>query len=155
MKIQELNKAYDTCIADGVIREVKEADLERAKTMLALAEKDIADLKTILSSIEKKKNYTLLWRNFYEIVMQLVDGILLTEKIRSDNHQCLFAYICTKHPEWEIDWNTMETMRLLRNGAQYQGIPVKEEIWKEYKLKFDIYISTFKKILEEKLEKSK
>jgi hypothetical protein len=57
-----------------------------------------------------------------------------------------------KHKELDIDWDTIETMRLLRNGVHYEGRPISPEIWKEYKLKFQVYIQTFIKILKKKIK---
>ena len=106
-----------------------QAQSEKAKTLLENAELDIDSLKDATALFEKKNNFGLLWSNHYEIIRQLVAGILLFEKTISNNHKCLYAYICTKHKEWEIDWETIETMRLLRNSVHYEGRPVTAEIW--------------------------
>ena len=152
MKIEDLNIAYNKCIDTGSIKKANEVDSERAKTLLENAELDIDSLKDTTVLFEKKNNFGFLWANHYKIIRQLVAGILLFEKIISDNHKCLYAYICTKHKEWDIDWKTIETMRLLRNGVHYEGRQVSAESWKEYKLKFNIYIQTFIKILKKKLK---
>jgi len=153
-KIKELDEVYDSCIADGYLYNLKEADPERAKTFLENAEHDIDTLKEVIPIMEKMKSYNLIWSSRYEIIRQLIDGILLMEKIKSDNHQCLFAYVCIKHKDWDIDWETIETMRLLRNRVHYDGRQIPGETWKEYKLKFDVYTRTFIKILKEKLKRN-
>ncbi len=150
-KIKELDKVYNQCVIEGNLQEPEEIDTEKAKSLLDTVEQDLDTLKDIIPIMDKKKNYSLIWSNQYEIIRQLVQGILLLEKIRSGNHQCLYAYICTKHEEWEIDWKTIETMRMLRNGVHYEGRPVSAEIWKEFKLEFQVYIQTFEKILKQKL----
>lgn len=151
MKIGDLKIAYDKCVDSGLLKKANEIDSEKAKTLLENAELDIDSLTDATTLFEKKNNFGLLWSNHYEIIRQLVAGILLFEKIISDNHTCLYAYLCTKHEDWEIDWETIETMRLLRNSVHYEGRPVSAEIWKEYKLKFQVYIRTFIKILKQKL----
>jgi hypothetical protein len=152
MKIENLKIAYAKCVDTGSLRNSNEVDIEKARTLLENAELDIDSLNDAVTLFENKNNFGFLWANHYEIVRQLVAGILLFEKIISDNHKCLYAHICTKHKEWDIDWQTIETMRLLRNGVHYEGRPVSAEIWKEYKLKFTVYIRTFIKILAEKLK---
>jgi len=152
MKIENLKTAYDQCVDTGSLKKSNEVGIEKAKTLLENAELDIDSLKDAVALFEKKNNFGFLWANHYEIVRQLVAGILLFEKIISDNHKCLYTYICTKHKEWEIDWKTIETMRLLRNGVHYEGRPVSAEIWKEYKLKFQVYIQTFIRILMQKIK---
>ena len=155
MDIKELDEVYDSCLAKGHIYYLVEADFERVKTMLWIVELDIAANESVSHAVEKMRNYSLLWKSRYDVIRQLVDAILLLEKVKSNNHQCLYAFMCTKHPEWDIDWKTIETMRLLRNGAYYEGRPVTQESWKEFKLKFDIYIKTFLAILKEKLKEEK
>jgi len=152
MKIDDLKIAYGKCVDTGALKKANEVDIEKAKTLLENAELDIDSLKDAQSLFEKKNNFGFLWANHYEIVRQLVAGILLFEKIISDNHKCLYAYICTKHKEWDIDWETIETMRLLRNGVHYEGRPISEEIWKSYKYKFEVYTKTFIKILRDKIK---
>lgn len=154
MKAEDLKIAYDKCIDTGSLKKSNEVEIEKAITLLKNAELDIDSLKDAVTLFEKKNNFGFLWANHYEIIRQLVAGILLFEKIISDNHKCLYAYICTKHKEWQIDWKTIETMRLLRNGVHYEGRPVSAEIWKEYKLKFTVYIHTFIKILRQKIKDS-
>lgn len=151
-EIGDLDKVYNQCVAEGNLQEPEEIDIEKAKSLLDKVEQDLDTLKDTMPIMEKKKNFGLIWSNQYELIRQLVQGILILGKIRSENHQCSYAHICTKHEEWEIDWNSIETMRLLRNGVHYEGRPVSAETWKEYKLKFQVYIKTFIKILKQKLK---
>jgi len=151
-KVKSLDEVYNQCVAEGNLQEPEEIDLEKAKSLLDNVEQDIDTLKDTIPVMEKKKNFSLIWSSQYEIIRQLVQSILLLEKVNSNNHQCLYAYVCVKHEEWDIDWDTIETMRLLRNGVHYEGRPVNAETWKEYKLKFEIYTKTFIKILKEKLK---
>jgi len=151
-KIKDLEQVYNKCVSEGYLQEPEEIDIEKVKSLLDNAEQDLDTLKETIPIMEKKKNFGLIWKSQYEIIRQLVHGILLLGKIRSENHQCLYAYICTKYNELDIDWETIETMRLLRNGVHYEGRPVNEETWKEYKLKFKVYVQTFVKILKEKLK---
>ena len=145
MKIKDLDTVYNQCVVQGSLQEPEEIDFERAKSLLDIVGQDIDTLKEIMPLMEKKNNYSIIWSNKYEIIRKLVQGILILEKIRSVNYQCLYAYICKKHKEWDIDWKTIETMRLLRNGVHYEGRPISAQTWKEYKLKFNIYIQTFLK----------
>lgn len=153
--MKDLDKVYNQCVSEGNLQEPEEIDFERAKSLLDAAEHDLNTLEDIIPMMEKKMNFSLIWSNQYEVVRQLVQGILLLEKIRSENHQCLYAYICTKHKEWDIDWETIETMRLLRNKVHYEGKPVSAETWKEYRPKFQVYIRTFIRILKQKELKRK
>ena len=85
---------------------------------------------------------------------EVISAFLLFDKIKIDNHQCLNAYLCLKHPELEIDWEIMETFRILRNRTCYEGKEITKEEWKEQKIRFDIYIRTFLKAVKEKIERA-
>ncbi|MBI2133467.1 hypothetical protein HYU11_02180 [Candidatus Woesearchaeota archaeon] len=150
-QVKELEKVYNQCISEGYLQEPEEIDFEKVKSLLALAIQDLNTLKQTIPIMEKMENYSLIWSGKYEIIRQLVQGILFLEKISSNNHQCLYAYICVKHDDWDIDWETIETMRLLRNKIHYEGRPVSKDVWDRYKLKFDIYEDIFIKLLKEKL----
>lgn len=154
-KVKNLDEVYNQCVAEGNLQEPEEIDIEKAKSLLDNTELDLKSIKDVTAVLEKNKNFGKIWSDRYQIIRQLVQGILILEKANSNNHQCLYAYICVNHPDWEIDWETIETMRLLRNGVHYEGRPVNAEIWKQYKLKFEIYTTTFKKILKEKLQNIK
>lgn len=151
-QVKNLDEVYNQCVAEGNLQEPEEIDIEKAKSLLDNAGQDIDTLKDTIPLMEKKKNFSLIWSSRYEIIRQLVQGILLLEKVNSNNHQCLYAYICVKHADWGIYWESIETMRLLRNWVHYEGRPINAETWKEYKLKFEIYTKTFIKILKEKLK---
>ena len=150
MKIKVLDKVYNQCVIEGLLQKPEQIDNEKAKSLLDIVEQDLDTLKDIIPIMEKKKNFGMIWKNQYEIVRQLVQGILIFEKVKSENHQCMFAHLCKGKKD--IDWETVETIRLLRNGVHYQGRPVSAEIWKEYKVKFEVYIRTFIRILRDKLD---
>ena len=152
IKLKNLDEVYNQCVAEGNLQEPEEIDIGRAKSLLDNAELDLRSIRDITAILEKNNNFGKIWSDRYEIIRQLAQGILLLEKVNSNNHQCLYAHICVKHPDWEIDWESIETMRLLRNSVHYEGRPVNAEIWKQYKLKFEIYTNLFKKILREKIK---
>ena len=151
-QVKNLDEVYNQCVAEGNLQEPEEIDIEMAKSLLDNAELDLKSLKDVTAILEKNNNFGKIWSDRYEIIRQLVQGILLLEKVNSNNHQCLYAYICVKHSDWAIDWESIETMRLLRNGVHYEGRPVNADTWKQYKLKFDVYTNIFIRILREKIK---
>ena len=87
-EVKDLELTYNKCVAQGYLQEPEDVDIEEAKSLLKNAEFDNKSLKEITPLIEKNKNYGMLWTNHYEIIRQLVAGILLLEKVKSENHQC-------------------------------------------------------------------
>lgn len=74
------------------------------------------------------------------------------EKIKSDNHQCLFAYLCHHHPELELNWDFLEKIRTKRNGINYYGMPISFKDWKEIELQLKLYIKKLKEEIQKGIE---
>ena len=152
IKIDDLDKTYDKCQAEGSIKLREKVDKELIKSLLDSAKKGLDRSKDVEGVYENKShNFSFIFTERYEILRKLLDAIMLFDNVRSSNHQCVNAYICIKHPELELDWESLETMRLLRNRVNYEGKTVLEDTWKTYKIKFEIYISSLMKIVEKKL----
>lgn len=150
-KIKELDKIYDQCMADGIIRKKEEIDIELAKTLLDSAKKELE----LSKKIEKiAKYYSVFFKGKYDILRELITAYLLFDKVKIDNHQCVNAYLCTKHPELEVDWKILEILRIIRNGIYYEGKQIEESAWKTHKIQFEIYIKTFIKEVEQKIKKN-
>lgn len=151
-QIKDLNEAYDACQAEGFIQFRKDVDADLAKSLLQSALDGIERSKSSEGIYEKKtRNYSFVFTEKYDILRKLLDALLLFDKAKSGKHQCSNAYLCVNHKELEFDWETLETMRLLRNDVNYEGKKISEELWKSYKLKFEVYINTLVKEVKKKL----
>jgi hypothetical protein len=95
-----------------------------------------------------------VFRDYYEAIRNLIEALLLFDKMEADNHQCKSAYLCSKHPELDVDWQFLETIRLKRNAINYRGQLLKYDDWRKLKLQFDLHINLLKKKIEEKLKDS-
>jgi hypothetical protein len=142
-------EAFAKCSRDGCFIVLENSDIEKIKSTLAIADSDHESAKTLVKNISKESNQ---WNGFYKLhydaLHELVEAYLRFEKIKSDNHQCLYAYLCEKHPELELSWDFFEKIRTIRNGINYYGKPASYEDWKEVKIQFNLYI----KILKEKIQ---
>jgi len=74
------------------------------------------------------------------------------DKVKSQNHQCLFSYLCAKHPELELDWGFFEKIRTKRNGVHYYGNPISKNDWKEIELQLGLYVNTILAALESRMK---
>ena len=90
----------------------------------------------------------------YEAMRICAEAFLISDKIMSQNHQCLFAYLCMKHPELKLNWDFFEKIRTKRNGVNYYGEQVSHDEWKEAELQFTLYISALKKEINKRLSDS-
>lgn len=153
VKIEELSTTYNKCGSDGLIKFKEEIDIELIKSLMDSAERAKNRVKESRDMYEKKtKDCAFIFRDNYEILRTLIDAFLLFDKVKADNHQCSNAYLCTKHSKLDFDWNILESMRILRNGINYEGKTVDVEKWNQFKLQFEIYTSTLKREIEKKLE---
>ena len=151
-QIKDLNETYDKCRAAGFIQFQKDIDIDLAKSLLQSALDGVERSKSSEGAYEKKtRNYSFVFTEKYDILRKLLDTLLLLGKAKTGKHQCSNAYVCVNHEELDFDWETLETMRLLRNDVNYEGKRITEELWKSYKLKFEVYINTLVKEVKKKL----
>lgn len=143
---------YNTCQAEGFIQFRKDVDTDLAKSLLQSSLEGVERSKSSEGTYEKKThNYSFVFTEKYDILRKLLYALLLFDKVKTGKHQCSNAYICVNHKELEFDWETLETMRLLRNNVNYEGKKINEELWKSHKLKFEVYINTLVKEVKKKL----
>ena len=136
----------------GSIRE-KSVDIELIKSLTIIAEKGLAFINSTAKNISKDStDWTFVFRDHYEALRGLIEAYLLFDGIEADNHQCKNAYICFKHPELELDWEFLETIRLKRNAINYRGQLLHFDEWKLFQLKFELHINLLKKEIKRKLE---
>ena len=150
--MKTLKESYDGCIEEGYIKKQDNVDIDLIKSLLIRAKEGIE----AFNGMEKIIKYAfILLQNKYDILRELVSAFLLFDKIKSSNHLCLFAFLCTEHSELELNWDDFEMFRILRNKVCYEGKEISEKDWKNIKVRFDIYIRTFIKEIEKKLEEYK
>jgi uncharacterized protein (UPF0332 family) len=146
-QFETLEEAYDYCLAEGEIITISEVDKGQIKSNLRIAEEDLQSGKDSIA----KKRWNSAYKNYYDVLHQLVESFLKFDNIKSRNHLCLYCYLCFKHPELELDWDFFEKVRTKRNGIHYYGSPVAEKDWKEVSLQFQLYIDLLKRKIEERL----
>jgi len=152
-KNHTIEETHNKCMADGNIILQDKIDINKIKSMINIANDDLESAKSLLENTELK--YGSIYKLYYAVIHQLTEAILLFDKIKSYNHQCLFAYLCTKHPELDLDWNFFEKIRTKRNGIEYYGNQITEKDWKEIKLQIELYIKILTKTLENKIRDHK
>jgi len=150
--IKPLKQVYDECLANGLIRDQSQADIERIKSLVDSVERGLKRLKSAGENYEKKENdYSFYLTDRYELLHMLVDAFLYFEKKKGSNHQASFAYLCQEHSELAFDWDILETMRILRNGVAYEGLKVNPEQWSRIKFQFNVYVDSLLKIVKKRL----
>lgn len=150
--IDELDETYNKCLASGKFKEKNEVDTELIRSLKNVAEQGLKFIKDKEKGIKKEStDWTFVFRDYYEALRNLIEALLLFDKMEADNHQCKNAYLCSKHPELDVEWQFLETIRLKRNAINYRGQLLKYEDWKKLKIQFDLHINLLKKKIDEKL----
>lgn len=143
-------EAFNKCKTEGKFIVTEETDKERIKSTLAIAESDIKSADYLKKNItQKSSQWNSVYKLYYDALHELTESLLYFEKIKIDNHQCLFAYLCEKYPEF--NWDFFEQIRTKRNGMHYYGTPVSYQDWKQAELQFILYIKKLKKEIQKKL----
>ena len=151
--IGDLDKTYDKCMATGSIKEKNTVDIELIKSLKNVAERGLSFIKRESKNLKKDSDdWTFVFRDYYESLRGLIESFLLFYKIEAENHQCKNAYICFKHPELELNWNFLETIRLKRNAINYRGQLLNYEDWDKFKLQFELHINKLKTEIEKRLK---
>lgn len=151
LSVDNLDKTYKICVSSGNIKE-KIVDMELIKSLKLVAEQGLVFIISASRNISKEStNWTFVFRDYYESLRGLIEAYLLFDGIEADNHECKNVYICFKHPELELNWEFLETIRLKRNAINYRGQLLKYEDWKVFKLNFELHINALRKEIEKKL----
>ena len=155
MRVEDLNTVYEKC-KDGKIVFTDRVDTELAESLMKQAESEWKELKEMEKVREgKTENFSLIFCNRYDVMRKLIHALAIFDKLKPSDHKCITAHLCKKHPMFDFDWETLETMRLLRNNVQYRGQGINKELWLSYKFKFNIYIKSLFSFVEKKLEERK
>ncbi len=98
-----------------------------------------------------KPNWRIIFNIHYDVLRELCALLMLFKRQKTSNHQGLFAFTVLNFPELDFQWEFFETLRKMRNQNKYKGADITKEAWKEIEFQTDLYISTLKKEIEERL----
>lgn len=151
-KPKTLEETYQSCLADGYINEIREVNYDKIKSLMQNAETSIRTAKIVIKAInEQDKEWMSVFLDHYDALRIYTEALLYFDKFNIPNHECLFACLCVKHPELELDWNFLDKVRRKRNGVNYYGEHITYDYWKAIELQIKLYVSTLKKEIEKKL----
>ena len=147
-------EAFLKCKREGKFIFTEQVDEEKIKATLAIAEGDVESANILKKNLVQKSNqWNSVYKLYYDALHELVESFLRFEKVKIDNHQCLFAYLCENHHELDFSWDFFEKVRTKRNGINYYGAPVHFDDWKEVELPFYLCIKKLKEEIKKRLNK--
>lgn len=142
MKDKTLENVYDSCVAEGFILPQEGKEISQIKATLGIVKEKIDSIKLH----KKSSDYNILYRLNYDVLYILSGSLALFDEVKIDNHECLFAYLCLKHDDLELDWNFFELIRI-----KTQGNLITRDDYKAVEFQFSLYINTLQKELERKM----
>jgi len=147
------NEAFQKCTIEGMINSLFKIDVEKIKTNVSISEANFEVAKSAKKNLSKDSiKWSSVYKLYYDSLHELVEAFLIFDKIKSDNHQCLFAYLCEKHPELEFNWDFFEKIRTKRNGVNYYSVPIKYNDIIEIELQLNSYLNKLKDAINKKLK---
>jgi hypothetical protein len=143
---------YFLCKEKGSLISLTKIDREQIQSMVRIALTDLASVQEWKNkAVKGSGQWNALYKLHYDILHQLAEAFIYFDKIKVKSHECLFTYLCEKHPELELDWNFFEKIRTKRNGALYYGTLITYKNWKEVELQFNLYIKKLKEEIKRKI----
>lgn len=147
-----LEETHQSCVADGYINEIREVNYEKIKSLMENAETSIRTAKIVIKAIsEKDREWMSVFLDHYDALRIYSEALLQFDKLDIPNHECLFACLCIKHPELELDWEFLNKVRKKRNRVNYYGEHITHDDWKAVELQFNLHISVLKSEIQKKV----
>jgi uncharacterized protein (UPF0332 family) len=129
------------------IRKVQ-IDKNKIKSIIKAAEKR----QIIIDKIGiDKETVSFVVENYYEIIKELLVALLLSNGIKSSNHQCLISYFYKNYPELESYAHLISEMSFLRNRLNYYGELIDYSFYDKNKDKIIKIILKFKENIKKLL----
>lgn len=145
-------EAFMKCGKGGKFIVTDFVDMDKIKSTLEIAEGDVGSANRVKKGLLKNSSqWNSVYKLYYDALHELTESFLRFDRIKIDNHQCLFAFLCEKHPELDFSWDFLEKARTKRNGIHYYGTPVDADDWKEAELQFILYIKKLREEITRKL----
>lgn len=134
---------WNRCKED-FIREI-EVDKEKIDSIMEIAELRLKLFKKIPID---KDSVPFIVESYYEIIKELLTALLLSQGLRSKNHQCLISYFYHKYPDYEAEAHLIHQMSYLRNRLNYYGESIELDFYEKNKLEFESIIKILKGLIK-------
>lgn len=112
--------SWEKCSGEH-IRKV-DSDKDKVQSMLKLC---LVRLKVIEKIELDQDTASIIAEGLYEIIKELLTALLLTWKLKSDNHECLIAFFKKNYPAMEYEAQIIYELKSVRNAIGYEGLFVK------------------------------
>jgi hypothetical protein len=145
---------FQKCTNEGSFIALSQIDIDQIKAQYTVALDDLGTVKEwSAKAVKTSGQWNAILKLGYDVLHTLSEALVYFDQIKAARHECLFAYICEKHPELDFSWDFLDKIRTMRNRSIYYGKAASYEDWKSIEFQLNLYINTLKKAVEEKLKK--
>jgi len=127
-------------------------DVEKAKAlvkMVALREQRLKHMSLPIFS-------TLLVEDYYEIIKELITGIMSVDGWKTVSHELLIGYLAEFYRDFnQAEISLMDQLRVIRNGIAYRGVMINPEYIERNRENILSIIEKLKQVLQNKLNSGK
>jgi hypothetical protein len=142
---------YDRCVADGKINSVEELEPERIKSTSESADVALRSASIIIKAINPKdREWTSVIKMNYDALRLSSLAYIMLDRLEVIDEEALFAALCVRHPELELDWEFLDNLRQ-KIERMDRGEFATFEDWKGIELRLTLYISALKKAIMPRL----
>ena len=134
---------WDICKRNHIKRVDKDTD--KISSILKMCK---AREKLILKAEIDDETAPVIASDYYEIIKELLIVLLLKNRMKSKNHECLISFFKETYPKYEYEAKIIHQLKNVRNRALYDGVFVKKEYVLNNKLEFEHIIKILKKLVE-------
>lgn len=87
-------EAFGKCKKLGDLIRIEDIDWAKIGSLLSIAETDFQAAEILKKNLDKNnKEWNSVYKLSYDALHELVECYLRIERIKSQNHQCLFVYL--------------------------------------------------------------
>lgn len=148
-----LQNTFSACSSEGSFTPLAKIDVDKINSMVRVALTDLESVKNWQKKASKESGqWNAIYKVAYDVLHTLAEALLSSERVKARTHECVFSYLCEKHPELVLDWNFFEKVRSIRNRSIYYGEPASYKHWNEVELQMMLYIDCLRKAVEKKLK---
>lgn len=144
---------YSACETEGSFIRLAQVNNAQIKSMLKIASLDLSSAKEWAKNAKKESGqWNAIFRLHYDFLHELTEAFIQLDGMKARTHECVFAFLCEKYPEFDFSWQFFENVRTKRNRSLYYGEQVTYERWKEVEFQMNLYINTLIKAIDKKLK---
>lgn len=140
---------WDECVKNHIIKIEKDEERARALTKMAALRYEYWS-----NTRFDKKFASIAVDGYYEVVKELLTALLYLNGYKSDNHECLIAYLKEFYPDLAYEVGIIHQLKNIRNDIDYRGFFVSSDYLERNKLEFKHIIEKLQEIITKKISSS-